>query len=303
MKIRNVMLSKRTLILGICAILLFCSGGIMGTRASLTIFSQDYNAQFELDHLQIHLLENGQDVCGGHNTLENKVSSNLLEYLGWDGTKPGTFEPGRVYKEEIAALNGRDVPQYVRLSIRKYWRTADGKKDSTMDPGLIELAYGKKAYNDAAWVINDEETTTESKTYYYRTTLAGEATSEPVVDSLRISDKLVAQENIIVEKKGNIITYTYKYNDYIACLEADVQSLQHHNANDAIESLWGVTNVTAANGVLTVENAASSTADGVLTEEGADSSTTDPAQQADQTESTEPANAADDDQQEEGTQQ
>lgn len=253
MKIRNVTLSKRTLALGAAALLLFAGGGVFGTRAQLTVFSQDYNAEFELDHLQVHLIENGEDVCNGVNTLENKVSGNLIEYLGWDGKTPGTFEPGRVYKEEICAQNGRDVDQYVRLTLRTYWRDADGAKDSHMDPALIQLTYGQKAYNDGAWQINPQETTTEARTYYYNTTLAGNATSAPVVSQLRIDDSIVSDDNMIVEKKGNTITYSYKYNGYIACVEADVQALQTHNVNDAIDSLWGVTNVSAKDGRVTVK--------------------------------------------------
>lgn len=253
MKIRNVNLSKKTLALAAAAILLFASGGVFGTRAQLTTYSEDYTAQFELDHLQIHLLENGEDVCGGQNTLENKVSSNLLEHMGWDGATPGSVEPGRVYEEVITALNGRDVPQYVRLSIRKYWRGPDGKKDSTLDPELIQLTYGKEPYNDDAWQLNDQETTTESKTYYYSETLAGNAESEPLVTQLRVDDSIVSSKNITTEQKGNIITYSYLYNGYIACVEADVQSIQTHNVNDAIASLWGVENVSAADGHLTVK--------------------------------------------------
>ena len=253
MKIRNVKLSKRTLALGAVAVLLFASGGVMGTRAQLTTFSENYNAEFDLDHLQIHLLENGQDVCDGENTLQHKVSGNLLEHMGWDGTTPGKFEPGKVYKEEIAAMNGRDIPEYVRLSIRKYWRAPDGSKDTTMDPELIQLTYGKKAYNDGAWQINNSETTTESKTYYYNTTLAGKATSEPVVNRLRIDDSIVSEDHITTKQEGNIITYEYDYNGYIACIEADVQSLQTHNPNDAVDSLWGITNVSASGGKLTVK--------------------------------------------------
>lgn len=253
MKIRNVSLSKRTLALAAVAILLFASGGVMGTRAQLTIFSSDYNAEFELDHLQVHLLENGQDVCGGANTLKDKVTGNLLEHMGWDGTTPGTFKPGKVYKEEIAALNGRDIPQYVRLTVRKYWRSPDGKKDAHMDPALIQLTYGEKAYNDRDWTINDKETTTESKTFYYKKQVKGKAETEPVISQLRIDDSIVSEDKITETRSGNTITYSYKYDGYIACVEADVQALQTHNVNAAIESLWGVTNVAVVNGIMTVK--------------------------------------------------
>ena len=173
--------------------------------------------------------------------------------MGWDGVTPGTFQPGRTYQEEIAALNGRDVPQYVRLTVRKYWRGPDGSKDAHMDPALIQLTYGDKDYNDGAWQINEKESTTEAKTYYYSKVLEGNAATEPVVSQLRIDDSIVSEKNITETRSGDTITYSYRYDGYIACVEADVQSLQTHNANDAIESLWGVTNVSAQSGKLTVK--------------------------------------------------
>ena len=45
----------------------------------------------------------------------------------------------------------------------------------------------------------------------------------------------------------------YDYNGYAFYIEADVQAIQTHNINDAISSLWGVSNVSAANGKLTVK--------------------------------------------------
>ncbi len=263
--------SKKTLALIAVAALLFASGGLMQTQAQLSIFSQDYNAEFELDHLRVHLLENGKDVCGGNNTLEHKDTCLLLQARGYDGKTPGTFEPGRVYKEEIAAQNGRDIPEYVRLTIRKYWMKADPKtgamvKDTTLKPNLIHLGYGSKDYNSGAWTINPAETTTEASTYYLNTVLAKGATSAKLFNTFWIDKSLVDPGNIITNESkptsdtdegvtttSKTITYTYKYDGYIACIEADVQSIQTHNVNDAIDSLWGVTNVSASGGKVTVK--------------------------------------------------
>ena len=260
MKIKGTKISKRTLALAaVTLVLLF--GGVAGTRAAApAIQSQNYDAQFDLDHLQVHLLENGKDVCDGKNTLENKVSGTLLQYLGCtrgeDSIKPGEIEPGRVYREEIAAENGRDIDQYLRLSIRKYWKDADGKKDPTMDPKLIELTYNGKGYNTGAWQINDDETTTEQKTYYYSKLLTGKEKTEPVVNQLKVSGDIMDPKKYVKETTsddGKTITYEYKYDGYIVCIEADVQALQTHNVNDAIKSLWGVQNVSVSGKTLTVK--------------------------------------------------
>ena len=49
-----------------------------------------------------------------------------------------------------------------------------------------------------------------------------------------------------------VITYEYEYSGKQICLEAEVQALQTHNINRAIKSVWGVQNVTASDGKLSV---------------------------------------------------
>ena len=262
--------SNRTLALIAVAVLLFASGGFMGTRAQLTTFSSDFEGEFQLDHLQVHLLENGRDVCGEHNTLDGsqKVAGELIQYMN------GQFKPGIAYREEIAALNGtgtenEPVDQFVRLSIRKYWKKPDGKKDPSMDPKLIQLTYnpnkGKEWFNDkkdkpfnsGAWAINDQETTPERTTYYYKTVLGGGDTTPPVVNKLKIDGKIVDNVSVSEPDDNGVITYTYKYDGYIVCIEADVQAVQTHNADGeadyaAIRSIWGVENVKVSGDTLQV---------------------------------------------------
>ena len=263
MKQGKIGLSKKTLALAAVAVLLFASGGIMGAKAKLSVTSQDYEGAFRLDHLQVHLLENGKDVCNGHNTLDgkSKVAGELIKYL------KGKIDPGRAYREEIAAQNGtgknnEPVDQFLRLSIRKYWKDPKGNKKPDMDPGLIQLTYnaGKdtswfsdkndKAYNDEAWVVNSKETTRERTTYYYRTTLAGQETTPPVVNKLKINDSIVKAK--VNPPKDGVITYEYEYDGFIVCIEADVQAIQTHNANDAVRSIWGVDNVKISGNSLSV---------------------------------------------------
>ena len=228
---------KTTIALLVAAILLFASGGIMATQAQLTIFSNDYNAQFAMDHLGIALLENGDVV----------PEDGLLTDLS------GIVEPGKAYKEEIAARNSSDTSQFVRLSLRKYWMK-DGEKDPTLDPALIELTFGSSAYNTGSWQINDAETTTEMTTYYYSKALAAGADTEPVVSKLKVNGSIVDPSHIKVSDPENgVITYEYEYDGYTIGIEADVQSIQTHNANEAIKSSWGVQNVKVSGSSLTVE--------------------------------------------------
>jgi hypothetical protein len=281
MKIRDRM-SKKTMALLAAGILLIAGSGIMGTRASLAVFSEDYTAEFYLNHLQVHLLENGEDVCGENNTLDGstKVTGALATKLGYangsDGEVLGKVEPGKVYREEIAARNGQDIPQYVRMTVRTYWAETDGmgnvKKDkagnpvktTVLSPDQIRLTYGKdnpskKArdeYNAGAWVINPDESTTESSTYYLKQALAGDTDSALLFDRVMI-DGAVAKAGSVktTEENGKTIyTYKYDYDGYAFFIEADVQAIQTHNAQDAIHSQWGVYNVSVSGGQLSVGN-------------------------------------------------
>ena len=291
MKIRNTKLSKRTLALMAATALLFTGGSFTGTKAALTYFSNDYTAEFSLDHLQVHLIENGVDVCHGANDIytvhrgdsndgsmaedakkNEKYKGNLVEYLGYtNGTHtgdtpayklgtPGKVEPGRTYKEEISAQNGSNIDQYVRLTVRKYW-VKDGKKDTKLNPELIKLTYNGDAYNSSDWELNPKENTEETQTYYLKKKLPGKSKENkgytPLLFNELTIDKSVADaytEHKSEDKQGNktVYTYTYDYDGYTFYIEADVQAIQTHNVNDAIGALWGVSNVSAKDGDVNV---------------------------------------------------
>ncbi len=40
--------------------------------------------------------------------------------------------------------------------------------------------------------------------------------------------------------EGEVITTSYRYDGYWMCLEAEVDAVQTHSAEDAIRSAWGV---------------------------------------------------------------
>lgn len=271
-------MSKRTTALIAAAMLLLTCGTVTGTRAALNIQSEYYRAQFYLNHLQVHLVENGEDVCGEVNTLDGgtKVTGRLASALGYrDDDNLGSVEPGKTYREEIAARNGqKDTDEFVRLTVRKFWAATDengkvlrsGKnivKSDLLNPAQIHLMYGgKDGYNESAWTENVKERTEESRTYYYKSVLPAGADSDLLFDKVMIDRNIVQLARTIEgEENGKkTFTYEYKYDGCVFYIEADVQSIQTHNINDAIKSQWGVDNVTGqydvetGHGSLTVSN-------------------------------------------------
>lgn len=264
---KKVKFSKRTTALIIAAVLLFAGGGVAGTKAALNIRSELYRAHFYLNHLQVHLLENGEDVCGGHNDLDgsSKVTGNLATSLGYQSiSEPGAVDPGKLYEERIAAQNGNNVDEFVRLTIRKYWVQTGKAKDGTyfiktdkkgnpvkaenMDPKWIHLTYnGSEAGNTEAWTENKSEATDESRTFYLKKDLDPNKPSADLFNKIMIDPKVAEIGRVDEKTDGNktIYTYIYKYDGCAFFIEADVQAIQTHNATQAIRSQWGVSNVTA----------------------------------------------------------
>lgn len=255
--------STRKLVLFIVASALVIAGivGSFAAESGMDYQSDKYEATFFLNHLQVHLLENGLDVCGGENTLdgENKITGQLCQHLGYAGDdKLGKFEPGKIYKEEIAARNGQDIPIYIRMTVRKYWIDPEtGEKVPELSPAFIKLSYGDKDYNDSAWQLSEQESTNEASTYYYTEQLPAGKDSAPLFDKLVVSSK-IADDYEITESKNEetgvtTYSYTYKYDGSAFMIKADVQAVQTHNANDAIESQWGAGLVKVQDGKLAVE--------------------------------------------------
>ncbi len=264
---KKVKFSKRTTALIVAAVLLLAGGGVAGTRAALNIQSEYYRAEFYLNHLQVHLYENGDDVCerAGHkNNLDvhDKAVGELATSLKYehkvDGKEVlGKVEPGMAYKEVIQAKNGSDINEFVRITIRKYWMEEDENgnlvKSSALNPDRIKLYYGKEGeYNSDFWTLNPEENvgSKETSTYYYNTDLSSgeQSLSQPLFDTLKIDATIADFGDIKTteSQEGNktVYTYEYQYDGCVFYIEADVQAIQTHNANDAIRSQWGVDNIT-----------------------------------------------------------
>lgn len=257
--------SKRTLALITAAVLLFASGGILGTRAALNITSDDLETDFVLDHVGVQLLE-AHDGAYQRVGKEGESGGELIAYMK---TKPsdevGHIVPGNLYDEHVAALNetGTEgvspVDQYVRIVVRKYWADKNGKKDNTRDPSLIKLTYGSQDYNQGPWQKNEKESTVECETYYYTSVLKAQQQTPDLFNQLQLDAKVkddvtVTESDWVIsgDKKKKKYTYTYAYSGLRVCVEAEAQALQTHSINRAIKSVWGVQNVSASGGTLTV---------------------------------------------------
>ena len=239
-------ISNKTIALVAAALVLFAGGTFAGTRAVLNIFSPEHFLEFETDSQLVQIREVHKDGSTG---------TNLLSELG------GKVMPGKVYDEQIRAENiTKDADQYVRIIIRKYWKdnngkahsfgdTVNGKTVTTPDPSMIKLTMA----NTNLWQRNPLESTVEREVYYYKNIVPVGGVTEALTKEISVDGSVALKYTVADPDENNVIRYSYDYDGYQICLEAEAQSVQTHNAQKAVMSLWGMPNVKVSGGTLTVE--------------------------------------------------
>lgn len=234
-KIKKILASPVTTIAAFvlaAGLLLFSSIG--GARAALTYFSEDYAANIQLHEIGVTLVENGAPVEG-----------ELLKGLLGEGE---VLKPGTAYREELNVYNSGVINEYVRVSIHKYWLNPDGEKNGTMSPDLIDLNLVNVGSD---WLLDEAASTEERTVLYYSRLLNSQNETSLFADKLTIDGSVADRVRETRETSGRYTTITtvYEYDGMQFCVEAKVDAVQEHNAQDAIWSAWG-RRVVIDNGVL-----------------------------------------------------
>ena len=230
--------SARTIVLFALAAVLLVFGGIGTARAALSYSSGDLVANVQTSNIDVRLLENGKEVRDG----------KLLT-----GIDAKNVKPGQEYAEELSVQNTGSIDQYVRVIINKYWTDADGNKVTSVDPAMINLAIPERyvAQNPRdMWYVQKNEVkgagdivNSEQYIAYYKGVLSpGDVT--PAITQLIAVNPEVLKDAVTTtttnENGKTIVSTTWVYNGYKMSLDAEVQAVQTHNAEDAIRASWGV---------------------------------------------------------------
>lgn len=219
------------------------------TRAALTYYSENYSAQVTVSNIGVSLLENGETVSRRDydtNGEWNETSGTLLGDL-----KDQAVAPGKSYPEVLTVQNSGSIDSYVRVILTKSWKDSEGNKDTTLSPDLIDL----NLQTGNGWIVDEKASTPERTILYYTQQVGAGETTPALSDTVRI-DPAVAnkvEESVTTDENGyRTITYTYAYDGYTFELEAEVNAVQTHNAEDAIKSAWGTDVTVAEDGTLSL---------------------------------------------------
>ncbi|WP_165171063.1 hypothetical protein [Adlercreutzia sp. ZJ242] len=253
---------KVTLALFVAAVLLLGISGVGSAQAALTYFSEDYMTHVEMKNIGVTLLENDERVAWRDYLSENnwdETSTKLPDqvpfaepdetgdylYRGAEGRllehmlAPGDrLAPGVAYDERLTVQNTGSISQFVRVTVTRCWVDEQGAKRTDVSPSLIDLNLVNVG---DAWLVDEAASTAERTVLYCSRLLAPGEVAPLFADSLTI-DKAVSSRVTQTESttgEGTVITTEYDYDGLTFCVEACVEAVQDHNAQDAAKSAWG----------------------------------------------------------------
>ena len=196
-------------------------GGVNAAAAAPRVESRQYGAEVVLSDISTSLVETNAGHSGKVVAAEG-VAEALLEGRVPEGEN---LTIGKEYKEELAVTNDGDIPQYVRVTVNRYWEGEDGK-DVSLEPDLIKLALGD------GWKV-EEADNGEHMVFYYQGVLQPGETSSPLIKSVAIDPAVMDA----IGEGGE-----YEYEGVTFGLKARVDAVQDHNGTQAMTGAWGRTN-------------------------------------------------------------
>lgn len=199
------------------------------TQAVLTE-SEEQTLDIVMSELDVTLLENGEDT----DTL-------FSEWADAD------LDPGYPYEDKISVKNSGEYDEYVRVIVKKYWKGSDDKRVD-LSPKYICLVPG------TGWQENTKEQTEEQSVWYCLDYVAVGNESSLLFTGFYIDGEIFTNvgKNITTTTENNVTTITFDYDDLTFVVEMEAQAIQYNSADKAVLSAWGVTNITASGGKVTV---------------------------------------------------
>ncbi len=238
-----------TTFLFMIAVLFLMTGTIGGVRAAPQIFNPDYAyGGVELDQIGVSLIENGD--------VEHPVSSRDYDrashqfVVGGDGIllknmlKGEELKLGCAYPEVLTVYNSGSIPEYVRVTIYKYWVDENGNRFAAYDKDGNELLNKLIKLNiltGNGWVHDTTSDTKERTVLYYQSVLNPGKSTNAFTDTLTIDNSIIdyADRNVTRSTDGKTISWVADGKTFQIEVEAD--AVQNHNAAAAMKSAWGLT--------------------------------------------------------------
>lgn len=215
-----------TIVLFALAALLIGFGGINAVQAAPRIESADYRAQVQLSNINVALTENGTVLAN-----DAELFTNLVSRAG-----DSQLKIGKKYDDVLSVRNterpdstneGEGIPEYVRVSVYRYWTDGDDKAVN-LNPEYIKLNF----LTDNGWTIDEDASTPERTVLYYKDIVDVGSDTTPFADGITIDSAVITQMS----------TGDFDYDNVNFHVKVTVDAVQTHNGTEAMTSAWGRTN-------------------------------------------------------------
>ena len=203
---------KKPAILLAAAVILLGASAVGTTRSLPSATSDTYIVGAETKTIGTAIVENGTVNNG---TLMSALDEKILL--------------NKAYDEKLAVTNTGTIDEYVRVTITKSWKDANGDKITSIDPAYINLNL-----TGGKWIVDTSKSTTERTVLYYSEILPVGTTTDLFADTVTINGDIAS---LVSVKDGN---YTYAYNDMTFTITVKADGLQTHNATAAMKNSWGI---------------------------------------------------------------
>ena len=229
-----------TLFLFMVAALLLMTGTIGGVRAAPQILNPDFAySGLALDQIGVTLRENGNNISSRNynsttQAFDATTGALFQQLLG----EKEEFRIGKVYDEALSIYNSGSIPEFVRVTVYKYWVDDKGNRFDAYNAAgedilnkLIELNF----LETNGWKIDHNADTKERTVLYYQNVLNPGASTPAFTNTLKISEDAIDLAQIT----GNTVTWVT--DGLTFQIEAEANAIQNHNARAAVKSAWGLT--------------------------------------------------------------
>ena len=197
------------------AVLLVAGGGFGTTQAALSVRSNPHLTKIETENLLTELMEAGLDGKPAAREGKGDLLGDLADLNG-----RGEFRLGQQYPRALSVRNNGDLPEYVRVTVYRYWADGTGRRVD-LSPELIALGFDESS----GWHVDGEASSPERVVMWHERILAPGETSPAFTDTMALD--------------ARVATEYAKYDGLQFHVEAVVDAVQTHNAADAMRSAWG----------------------------------------------------------------
>ena len=133
-----------TITLLVLAAVLLIQSGIGTTKAALTYFSPTYNSRLQLTQIGVSLLENdkvisSRDYQSEGNWNENNNANDIQNTGLLFSDVEENIKLGKRYPTVLEVQNSGQIPEFVRVTITKYWLDENDQKVTTLEIGRAHV--------------------------------------------------------------------------------------------------------------------------------------------------------------------